>query len=44
MASFVLGPEDLPYIQGLADGDVEDAQALFDDLKKHGWLECEIEE
>lgn len=31
-----VGPEEVPYLQGLADCGIEDAQTLIDLIKEHG--------
>lgn len=41
---FMLGREDLSYIQGLADADVENAQELLAALLQYGSLLLKVEE
>ena len=37
----VLTEEDLPYLQGLADAQIEDAQKLIDAIEKYGRISLE---
>ena len=37
----VLSDKDLPYLQGLADEKIEDAQTLIDAIKKYGRISLE---
>lgn len=39
---FTLGERDIPFLEGLAAGEIKDADKLLADLRKYGTLELDI--